>query len=165
MYRQQAQYHQTSCSGSSSSISNNKYTCNNNVYYHHNNTNYKSYYILLAVIALLHIPSPLSSVGVVGVSALTTCDACERSECPMLPERCPSGAGLVLDACECCALCGRTKGQACSPLQPCDRGLICDYDQICHGKSLIKSLIPAVRALCRPTLELRNVLFHFQFYW
>uniref|UniRef100_A0A8C2IE05 Cellular communication network factor 5 n=1 Tax=Cyprinus carpio TaxID=7962 RepID=A0A8C2IE05_CYPCA len=42
---------------------------------------------------------------------------------------CPEGIPLILDGCQCCQVCARQQGEACSKLFPCDiqRGLQCDY--------------------------------------
>ena len=91
---------------------------------------YYSHVQIIVVLSTLTV----TTVFLPTVSAMTPCGPCERSQCPPLPTSCADGTGLVLDMCECCAMCGRARGQSCSSVQPCDRGLICDFDNICHGK-------------------------------
>uniref|UniRef100_A0A667FPS3 Cellular communication network factor 5 n=1 Tax=Lynx canadensis TaxID=61383 RepID=A0A667FPS3_LYNCA len=47
--------------------------------------------------------------------------------CPWPPPRCPPGAPLVLDGCNCCRVCARRLGEPCDHLHVCDpsQGLIC----------------------------------------
>ncbi|KAM9505174.1 CCN family member 2-like isoform 2-T2 [Salvelinus alpinus] len=50
-------------------------------------------------------------------------------QCPNPVPQCPAGVSLVLDGCQCCQVCARQQGEACSDLYVCDsqRGLQCDY--------------------------------------
>ncbi|XP_038863913.1 CCN family member 5-like isoform X2 [Salvelinus namaycush] len=50
-------------------------------------------------------------------------------QCPSPVPLCPAGVPLVLDGCQCCQVCARQQGEACSDLYVCDsqRGLQCDY--------------------------------------
>ncbi|XP_070963492.1 CCN family member 5 [Oncorhynchus clarkii lewisi] len=50
-------------------------------------------------------------------------------QCPNPVPQCPAGVPLVLDGCQCCQVCARQQGEACSDLYVCDsqRGLQCDY--------------------------------------
>ncbi|KAM6976494.1 CCN family member 5 [Aplochiton taeniatus] len=50
-------------------------------------------------------------------------------QCPGPAPQCPAGIPLVMDGCQCCQVCARQRGEACSNTLPCDRqqGLTCDY--------------------------------------
>ncbi|KAM3878010.1 CCN family member 5-like [Diretmus argenteus] len=50
-------------------------------------------------------------------------------QCPAAAPRCPVGVPLVLDGCQCCQVCARQEGEACTDRLPCDtqRGLQCDH--------------------------------------
>ncbi|KAL2104365.1 hypothetical protein ACEWY4_001233 [Coilia grayii] len=50
-------------------------------------------------------------------------------QCLPLVPGCPVGVPLVWDRCQCCQVCGRQRGEACSDANPCDalRKLSCDY--------------------------------------
>ncbi|XP_056129130.1 WNT1-inducible-signaling pathway protein 2 isoform X2 [Lampris incognitus] len=64
------------------------------------------------------------------IGAQVMCQLCERPcQCPSTPPQCPAGVPLVLDACQCCQVCARKRGEACTEMLPCDnqRGLQCDY--------------------------------------
>lgn len=58
------------------------------------------------------------------------CQLCEQPcQCLSPVPQCPEGVPLVLDGCQCCQVCARQRGEACSNIHICDsqRGLQCDY--------------------------------------
>uniref|UniRef100_A0A6I8P459 Cellular communication network factor 5 n=1 Tax=Ornithorhynchus anatinus TaxID=9258 RepID=A0A6I8P459_ORNAN len=61
---------------------------------------------------------------------------CRRPcHCPWRPPRCPPGAPLVLDGCQCCRVCARRLGEPCDPVNVCDQsqGLVCDHSAALAG--------------------------------
>ncbi|KAJ8016970.1 hypothetical protein DPEC_G00012920 [Dallia pectoralis] len=65
------------------------------------------------------------------------CQLCPAScQCPSPEPVCPAGVPLVLDGCQCCQVCTRQQGEACSDLYACDhqRGLKCDHSASYPGE-------------------------------
>lgn len=50
-------------------------------------------------------------------------------QCPSVGPVCPAGVPLIWDRCQCCQVCARQHGEACSDANPCDtlKRLACDY--------------------------------------
>ena len=63
-------------------------------------------------------------------SEALSCTPCNTFNCPAAPSNCKGG--LALDACGCCEVCAKVKGESCGGIWgtsgKCDAGLVCDDD-------------------------------------
>uniref|UniRef100_A0A3B4ABJ0 Uncharacterized protein n=1 Tax=Periophthalmus magnuspinnatus TaxID=409849 RepID=A0A3B4ABJ0_9GOBI len=63
------------------------------------------------------------------------CQLCQTPcRCPKNIPKCRAGVPLVLDGCGCCQVCARERGEPCTELNPCDKGLQCDHSTSLPGE-------------------------------
>ncbi|XP_028309938.1 CCN family member 5 [Gouania willdenowi] len=76
-------------------------------------------------------------VVLLSVATQMLCQLCDKPcRCLQPSPRCPPGVPLVLDVCQCCKVCARQRGDACTDMLPCDslKGLQCDYSASFPGE-------------------------------
>lgn len=110
------------------------------------------YWKLLSVVVVL-----VGLVAAQQVPAGPECGPCSKDECPEEPTHCR--AGLVLDRCGCCLVCGRLEGERCDnrslPLDPSPGGEFygrCGDHMACLLRSELEDLvhISTYSTLCLP---------------
>ncbi|KAJ0064615.1 hypothetical protein NL108_011361 [Boleophthalmus pectinirostris] len=69
------------------------------------------------------------------ISAQALCQLCRMPcQCPGDIPQCRAGVPLVLDGCGCCQVCARGRGEPCTELNPCGKGLQCDHSASLPGE-------------------------------
>ncbi|XP_055079234.1 WNT1-inducible-signaling pathway protein 2 isoform X2 [Periophthalmus magnuspinnatus] len=76
-----------------------------------------------------------SAVLLLCITAQVLCQLCQTPcRCPKNIPKCRAGVPLVLDGCGCCQVCARERGEPCTELNPCDKGLQCDHSTSLPGE-------------------------------
>ncbi|CAN0020575.1 unnamed protein product [Lampetra planeri] len=90
--------------------------------------------VLATAFFALHGPLPQLLEAEARQARQADCPSPCRCPAGVAPSRCPGGAAPVRDACGCCEVCPRLRGQPCGEGVACDQraGLVCRYRQQQH---------------------------------
>uniref|UniRef100_A0A3B4AAB6 Uncharacterized protein n=1 Tax=Periophthalmus magnuspinnatus TaxID=409849 RepID=A0A3B4AAB6_9GOBI len=90
---------------------------------------------MMIIKTLFYLDNRMLYKSTVCSSKQVLCQLCQTPcRCPKNIPKCRAGVPLVLDGCGCCQVCARERGEPCTELNPCDKGLQCDHSTSLPGE-------------------------------